>query len=384
MSATVSDRHLRQALRLAAKGRYRTAPNPRVGAVVTDSEGVVVGRGFHRALGESHAEVVALNEAGAKAHGGSLYVTLEPCSHHGRTPPCTAAVLESGVRRVVACHVDPNPSVSGQGFHTLARAGLEVKWGERMEEALALNLGFVVSHLLKRPQVSLKWAMSLDGRIATSAGESQWISSPKGRRWALALREEHDAILVGSGTALTDDPSLDRRLGYSGSPNTRVILDRRLRLQADARLFAAEGPVLVYTESADASRKKALEGAGARVIRRAQLTLPKVLRDLHRRGVQSLLVEGGGMILGAFVGADLFDRVEVCCAPMLIGAEGAPGPVGGTGVDTLASSPRLTDLEVRRRGPDLILSALRRGLLAELETRLEAATSAQTTSSSRG
>lgn len=373
--ATVSDRHLREALRLAAKGRYRTAPNPRVGALVTNSKGVVVGRGFHRALGQDHAEVVALREAGARARSGTLYVTLEPCSHQGRTPPCTRAVFESGVRRVVACHVDPNPRVAGAGFQALAAAGVKVEWGALMDEAIAMNLGFVVSHLLARPQVTLKWAMSLDGRIATTGGESQWISSPSGRQWALALREEHDAIVVGSGTALADDPSLNRRLGYARSSNTRVILDRRLRLSPSARLFAAEGPVVVYTESSNAERKKELQRAGARVVRRKRLSLAKMLGDLHRRGVQSLLVEGGGTILGAFMAEGMFDRVEVLCAPMLIGGDGAPGPVGGAGIDALASSPRLEAFKVGRRGPDVILSTMRKGRLEELGAMLKTAAS---------
>ncbi len=161
---------------------------------------------------------------------GTLYVTLEPCAHHGRTPPCVDAVLASGVRRVVAAHVDPDPRTAGQSFRRLRESGVEVEWGVLDREAIELNLRFVVSKLLGRPEVTLKWAMSLDGKIATAGGESRWISSPPGRRWALGLREEHDAMLVGSGTVLADDPALDRRIGWADAPNTRVVLDRRLRV----------------------------------------------------------------------------------------------------------------------------------------------------------
>ncbi len=232
--------HLRRALRLAARGRYRTSPNPNVGAVLV-RDGEVVGSGWHRQAGGPHAEVEALREAGAHsedaARGATLFVTLEPCAHHGRTPPCADAVIAAGIARVVACHRDPDPRVSGEGFAKLRAAGIAVESGFLVEEAVKLNLAFLIAATLGRPAVTLKWAMSLDGRIATATGESQWISSPRGRRWALELREEHDAILVGSGTLLADDPRLDRRLGLSAGPNLRVVLDRRLRTPPTARLL---------------------------------------------------------------------------------------------------------------------------------------------------
>jgi diaminohydroxyphosphoribosylaminopyrimidine deaminase/5-amino-6-(5-phosphoribosylamino)uracil reductase len=357
---------LRAALRLAVKGRYRAAPNPMVGAIVADRDGKVVGRGYHRAAGEAHAEAVALAEAGEQARGGTLWVTLEPCAHHGRTPPCVDAVLASGVRRVVACHVDPDPRTSGRGFARLRAAGVEVEWGALDREAVELNLRFVIDRMLGRPLVTLKWAMSLDGKIATASGESRWISSPAGRRWALGLREEHDALLVGSGTVLADDPALDRRLGLARSPNTRVVLDRRLRTPPSARLFTVRGRVLVYTESDDAARAAALAERAADVVRLQAVTPAAVLDDLHRRGVQSVLVEGGGGVHGAFLAADLFDRVEVCCAPLLIGGDAAPAPVGGAGTAALASSPRLEAVRVGRRGPDVVLAGVRAGRVDQL------------------
>jgi diaminohydroxyphosphoribosylaminopyrimidine deaminase/5-amino-6-(5-phosphoribosylamino)uracil reductase len=275
-------------------------------------------------------------------------------------------VLDSGVRRVVSCHADPDPRTAGRSFQKLREAGLEVEWGVLDREAVELNLRFVVDHMLGRPLVTLKWAMSLDGRIATAGGESQWISSPEGRRWALGLRESHDALLVGSGTVLADDPSLDRRLGWAGAPNTRVVLDRRLRVDPGARLFRASGPVLFYTESTDSGRHAALAGRGAEIVVLAAVTPRGVLDDLRRRGVQSVLVEGGGEVLGALLAADLFDRVEVCCAPLLIGGERAPGPLRGAGAAALDAAPRLESIAVKRRGPDVILSGIRDGRVGEL------------------
>jgi len=336
-----------------------------VGALVVQG-GEVVGSGWHRQVGGPHAEVFALNEAGERARGATLYVTLEPCAHHGRTPPCADAAIAAGVARVVACHADPDPRVSGQGFAKLRAAGIEVEVGPLAAEAVRLNLRFLVAATLGRPAVTLKWAMSLDGRIATANRESQWISSPQGRRWALALREEHDATLVGIGTALADDPRLDRRLGLAGAPNTRVVLDRRLRLPPEARLFTVSGPVLIYTESPDRERRRALEERGATVVPLAAVEPAAVLADAYGRGLRSVLVEGGAGVLALFAESGTYDRVMVDCAPLLIGGVGAPGPLAGAGFPSLASAPRLEDLEARRRGGDLILTGYRQGCLPDL------------------
>ncbi len=331
-----------------------------VGALVV-SDGVVVGSGSHRQVGGPHAEVEALRAAGPAARGASLYVNLEPCCHHGRTPPCVDAVLAAGISRVVACHRDPDPRVAGQGFDRLRQAGVEVEVGELAAEAIRLNFRFLVAATLRRPAVTLKWAMSLDGRIATATGESQWISSPAGRRWALALREEHDAILVGSGTVLADDPRLDRRLGLAGKPNLRVVLDRRLRTPPTARLFTVEGPVLIYTESS-----AALEAQGVQVARLPEVTPQTALADLYERGVRSVLVEGGAEVLASFVASGCYDRVAVDCAPLLIGGRSAPGPLGGEGFRVLSQAARLDGLEVRRRGGDAILTGYRHGCLPDI------------------
>ena len=355
---------LRRALRLAARGRYRTSPNPMVGAVVV-RQGRVIGGGYHRQVGGPHAEVEALRDAGDRARGATLYVTLEPCDHQGRTAACTEAVKQAGIRRVVACHRDPNPEVRGGGFGRLREAGIEVEHGFLVEQAVRLNWRFLVAALERRPAVTLKWAMSLDGRIATAAGESQWISSPDGRRWGLDQRERHDAILVGIGTALADDPRLDRRLGRGFGANVRVVLDRRLRISPAARLFEIAGEVVIYTEATDEIAVRRLEDT-AIVVPLSVVEPATVLADLYQRGVRSLLVEGGATVASAFVEAGLFDRVAVDCAPLLIGGQQAPGPLGGHGFAALAEAPRLADLRSRRTGDDVILSGFRERCLPDL------------------
>ncbi len=383
--------YLRQALKLAARGRYRTSPNPMVGAVVVRG-GDVVGSGWHRELGGPHAELEALAMAGERARDATLYVTLEPCNHHGRTPPCSGQVLAAGIRRVVACHRDPNPGVRGGGFERLRAAGVEVSSGHLVDQAVRLNWRFLVAAREQRPAVTVKWAMSLDGRIASATGESQWISSPAGRRWGLDQRECHDAILVGSETALADDPRLDRRRGRAGGPNVRVVLDRRLRMPPAARMLAVPpkrgernvplaplrgdmppkadkrntaGEVLIYTESTDRDACRALERRGATVETLPVVEPAAVLADLYRRGIRSLLVEGGATVASAFVAAGLYDLIAVDCAPMLLGGERARGPLGGAGF-RLDAAPRLDALHVARRGEDLILSGFREQCLPDL------------------
>lgn len=356
---------MRRALTLAARGRYRTSPNPMVGAVVV-RDGARVGEGWHRAVGGPHAEVEALREAGEAARGATVVVTLEPCRHHGRTPPCVDALVAAGVQRVIVGHLDPDERMRGGGVEALRRAGIDVATGLLADEAIRLNLRYLVPKLLGRPLVTLKWAMSLDGRIATEQGESQWITSPPARRWALALREEHDAVLVGSGTVLADDPRLDRRLGLAGEAGLRVVLDRRLRVGPGARLLAGGGPVLLYTESNDTARQRELASRGASVVPLPAVTPSSVLADLARRGVGSVLVEGGAEVAASFVRAGAFDRVLVAVAPLLIGGERARGPLAGDGLGPLAELPRLEGWRWARRGGGLTIEGLRAGCSREL------------------
>ena len=360
-----------RALTLARRGRSTTAPNPMVGSVVV-RDGSVVGEGWHQRTGGEHAEVMALERAGDRARGGTIYVTLEPCNHDGRTPPCAGRILESGVQRVVFAHRDPNPEVTGGGAARLREAGLRVESGLLADQAVEMNVPFLTRVLHRRPAVTLKWAMSLDGRIATATGDSQWISSEQGRRWALELREEHQAIVVGSGTALADDPRLDRRVGRAEGPIVRVVLDRRLRLSAGARMFEVEGPVVIYaTEpvagaAAWADRRDRLREAGADVVVFEAVEPAAVVADLAGRGVSAVLVEGGAGVLEAFASSGVWERAAVCCAPLLIGGGSAPGPLGGDGVQKLADAWRLDRLRVRRRGRDVILLGYRQGCLPEL------------------
>jgi diaminohydroxyphosphoribosylaminopyrimidine deaminase/5-amino-6-(5-phosphoribosylamino)uracil reductase len=340
-----------------------------VGAVLV-RDGKIVGEGWHREIGGPHAEVEALRAAAAispnSARGATLYVTLEPCSHFGRTPPCADAVIAAGIARVVACVGDPNPKVAGKGFARLREAGIDVEVGALAADAIRINLPFFVSQVLGRPAVTLKWAMSLDGKIATVAGESRWISSPEARKASLALREEHDAILVGVGTVLADDPRLDRRLGRARGPILRVVLDRRLRTPPSAQMFQVDGPVVLFTESDDAAKGAALAAAGAEVVRLPAVEPAAVLAALFERGVRSVLVEGGGEIHSSFVAAGAYDAVQVDAAPLLIGGATAPTPLGGPGFARLDEAPRLERIETIRRGEDVILSGLRSGCLEEL------------------
>lgn len=357
---------LRRALRLAARGRWRASPNPRVGAVVVNG-GEVVGEGWHRQVGGPHAEIEAFRAAGERTRGATLYVSLEPCAHFGRTPPCADATIAAGIVRVVACTRDPDPRVAGGGFAKLRAAGIEVEHGFLVEEAVRLNWRFLAAAVYKRPAVTLKWAMSLDGRIATAGGDSQWISSPAGRRWALEQREENDAVLVGSGTALADDPRLDRRLGLAGKPGLRVVLDRRLRLLPTARLFDVPGAILVYTSPAsEGARADALRQRGAEVVVLPEVLPDAVLADLYARGQRSLLVEGGGEVAAAFSTTLLFDQVAALCAPLLIGGREAKGPLGGGGFEPLGAAPRLTATKVEKKGADAVLTAFRASCLPDL------------------
>jgi diaminohydroxyphosphoribosylaminopyrimidine deaminase/5-amino-6-(5-phosphoribosylamino)uracil reductase len=361
-------RFMRRALELAERGRGRTSPNPMVGAVVVSGD-TIVGEGFHERAGGPHAEVVALAAAGARSRGATLYVTLEPCSHHGRTPPCAPAVVAAGVRRVVAALVDPDPRVSGRGLATLRAAGVEVAAAVLTDEAERQNRVFVGAMRLGRPHVTLKAAMTLDGRIADLHGESKWITGAQARAVAHRLRSESDAIVVGVGTALRDDPALTVRLDtpWPREPY-RVVLDTHARTPADARLIATGTPAraLVMT-GAEASRDRvaALTAAGAAVlpvvVRDGHVDLRAVLDALAAREVRAVLVEGGGEVHGAFLDAGLVDRVAVFIAPRLLGGRGAISAIQGVG-SPLKSALHLSALEVIHVGDDVLIEAdVRRG-----------------------
>ena len=318
--------YMERALLLAGRARGRTTPNPLVGAVVVTPEGVVAGSGFHERAGEAHAEVHALREAGESARGATLYCTLEPCSHVGRTPPCVDRILESGVARVVAAVEDPNPIVAGRGLARLRQAGVRVDVGPGGDAARRLNRPFFSAMRRGRPYVIVKAVTSLDGRVAMAGGTPTRLSSPATDRRTHALRAEVDAVAVGSGTVLADDPLLTARGIYRSRPLARVIFDRRLRTPASARVFATRGagPIIVVAgPDAPAGAARALASAGAEVVA-ADGSLTGALRLLPAMGVQSILVEGGPTVHAALWRERAADAVRLVVAPRALGAAGVP------------------------------------------------------------
>ena len=314
---------MEQALALAALGEGTTAPNPRVGCLLV-RDGEVVGRGWHRAAGLPHAEAMALAEAGPRAAGATLYVNLEPCAHQGRTPPCASGLVAAGVRRVVAAVGDPDPRVDGRGFAELRRAGIAVEVGLLAEQAERLNAGFLRRHRAGRPHVTLKAALSLDGMLSGLAGRSRWITGEAARRFAHRLRFGHDAILVGAETVRRDDPRLTARLPGVLRQPLPVVLAPELRLPSQAALFGGARRPRVYVREGLAAEGE-WEGRADLVpvpAPEGRLAPAEVLADLHRQGVQSVLVEGGGRTFAGFLQAGLVDAVALFVAPLLLGARG--------------------------------------------------------------
>jgi diaminohydroxyphosphoribosylaminopyrimidine deaminase/5-amino-6-(5-phosphoribosylamino)uracil reductase len=349
---------MRRALSLAARGRGQVSPSPLVGCVITETGGSIVGEGYYLYERVKHAETLALEEAGTKAEGATAYVSLEPHAHHGRTPPCTDALIRAGVRRLVAPIEDPNPKVSGKGFAHLRGAGLTVETGLLAHEAARLNEKYIHFMRHARPFVHLKLASSLDGRIATRTGDSRWITGEGARARVHELRHEYDAILIGSGTAIADNPLLTDRSGKPRRlPLARVLLDPSLRLSPDSQLAlsAHDAPVLLFTsESADASAVEALERRGIEVLREGDgRNLNNVLKQLGSRSIQSVLVEGGANVAGAFLDAHLVDKVSFFIAPLVIGGCDAPRAVGGTGARKISDAMRLREVEHKQHGPDI-------------------------------
>lgn len=359
-----------RALELAELGRYGASPNPMVGAVVLDSHGDVVGEGAHLRCGGEHAEIAALTAAGARAVGGTIVVTLEPCAHHGRTPPCVEAVLAAGVRRVVIGTVDPNPLVHGAGVKTLREAGVEVVEGVMADRCADLNRRFF--HFIRSglPYVTLKMAMTLDGKLAARGGRSRWITSEASRREGYALREEMDALLVGVGTVLADDPRLLRHLGVNPNPGMlRVVLDSHLRMPAGAMLLEhrPEEVVVFSLDEAPALARSTIARSGARVISvgddgRGRCDLRQVLRWLGEHGVTSVLVEGGGEVHWSFLQEGLGQRLHAFIAPLVLGGREATPAVGGAGFPSPQEGVRLDLLEVRRLSEDIVIVAEVRGV----------------------
>jgi len=347
--------YMDRALLLAERGRGRTSPNPLVGAVVVSPDGVIVGQGFHRRVGEAHAETIALDEAGARARGATLYCTLEPCSHRGRTGPCAERIVSAGISRVVAAIQDPNPLVNGKGFEHLRAHGIAVDVGLGASDARRLNQPFFTVMREHRPFVVLKAAMSTDGYIAEAPGKRTMLTSAEADRHAHLFRAEVDAIAVGSETILVDDPLLTARGAYRERPLTRVVFDRRLRTPAHAAVLStlAAGPVMIMAsaESAcSAELREPLEARGARVEAVEGPTLRAAFERLADLGIESLLLEGGSEVHAAAWDEDLVDLVSIYVCPRVIGPGGVPF-LGGRAFDASA----LIDRREERLGPDTLI-----------------------------
>ena len=357
-----------RALELADLAVGRTSPNPAVGAVVV-RDGRIVGEGYTQPPGQAHAEAMALREAGPRADGAELYVTLEPCCHFGRTPPCTEAILSARIRKVFVATRDPFPAVDGRGIEALQTAGLDVALGDREIEAVRLNRAFF--HMVRqgRPFVTAKWAMTLDGKLATSRGDSKWISSSMSRQIVHQERDASDAIVVGIGTVLADDPRLTVRLDSNGPRRSarptgpvRVVVDTFARTPITSQLLTdvEAAPVLIATtDAADPERVRSLRQAGAEVIGFPLLDhavdLQAVLEGLGQRGINRVLLEGGSTLFGSFFESNLIDRVLAFVAPCLAGGQQALSPIGGTGIEQMSEARRLADVTYRSIGTDLLM-----------------------------
>ncbi|MDQ7782603.1 MAG: bifunctional diaminohydroxyphosphoribosylaminopyrimidine deaminase/5-amino-6-(5-phosphoribosylamino)uracil reductase RibD [Desulfomonilaceae bacterium] len=350
-----------RALELARRALGKTSPNPAVGAVIVKA-GKIVGEGYHRAAGKPHAEVEAIRSAGSDARGADLFVTLEPCNHHGRTPPCTEAIQEAGIKRVWYGMDDPNPGVRGGGAKTLRAAGIEVIGGVHENLCRRLNEVYLTNIKLHRPFVFLKLAMSLDGRIATRSGHSQWISSPESRAKVHRLRDRVSAVMVGIGTVLSDDPSLTTRLhGRQGRDPVRIVADSNLRTPLTAKIFnpsSSSGVIIGTKKNPPSDLRVKLEQKGAKIVRtsgKAQVDIPDLLARVYRTGITSVLIEGGGQLAWSALEAKVVDRCLFFYSPMIIGGESAPTGIMGTGIRTLDEAPRLVDSRSSRVGGDLLL-----------------------------
>ena len=350
---------MRHALLLAGRGRGRVEPNPLVGAVVLDATGHAVGEGWHQQFGGPHAEVHALAAAGDRARGGTLVVTLEPCCHWGKTPPCTDAVLRAGVRRVVAAMADPFPKVAGGGLQLLREAGVAVEVGLLEAEARRLNAPYLKLLRTGRPWVHLKWAMTLDGKIATGTGDSRWISGEESRRRVHELRGRMDAVIVGRGTVAADDPLLTARPpGPRAAARVVLTASGELPERCQLRATAREVPVIVFTGAGNEGKLAGWAADGAEVVALAVgdngVSIDAVLADLGRRRMTNVLVEGGAGVHGAFLDARAADEVHVFVAPKLAGGAG-PGPVDGRGADRIADALALTAFTATASGEDVYL-----------------------------
>lgn len=354
---------MREALRIAKNALGRTSPNPLVGAVVV-KDGKIIAEGWHRQAGTPHAEIHALNMAGELARGATLYVTLEPCSHFGRTPPCAQKIIDCGIKKVVAAMKDPNPKVSGRGFELLKSAGIEVEVGICESEARKLNEIFIKWIKTGLPFVTMKFASSLDGKIATATGESQWITCLESRKFVHKLRDINDAVLVGIGTVLADNPSLTTRLIEGKSP-IRVILDSKARISLDSKVLTDKSArtIIAVTENAPPEKISALKACGAEVIIAGyeQIDLKMLMKMLAAQEITSILVEGGGQVHFSMMKAGLVDKIYGFIAPKIIGGSKSLTAVEGEGFLKLSEAMTLKNFTSEKIGEDILISGYVKG-----------------------
>lgn len=355
-TATADEMFMSEALTLAKKGIGWTSPNPMVGAVIV-KRGKIIGRGYHRKAGGAHAEIEALAGVGTGARGATLYVNLEPCSHFGKTPPCTEAIINAGLKRVVCSAIDPNPQVQGRGVERLKQFGISVSIGVNKEKARSLNEAFFVFHEKKRPFVALKFAMSLDGKLATRTGDSKWITGEEARKFARNLRGAHQGVLVGVNTVIRDNPNLGTRTKGKKDP-VRIIVDSHLRIPRDAQVLRDTNVIIATTSAAPRAKIQKIEKRGIRILvfKSAKVPVPQLLSELRKQEIISVFVEGGGEILGSFIDARLADKAYIFCAPILVGGKDAHS-IGGKGVQKIAQALRFKEMTVKSFGDDILITA---------------------------
>lgn len=357
----MNEKYMRRALELARMARGRTSPNPMVGAVIVKN-GEIVGEGWHQMAGTPHAEIHALRQAGSQATEAEIYVTLEPCCHKGRTGPCTEALVRAGIAKVYIAMTDPNPKVAGKGIEFLRSKGIEVITGVLTSEAAELNAAFIKWISCGLPFVILKSGMSLDGKIATTTGDSKWITGPEARHQVHQIRDSVDVILTGIGTVLADNPELTTRLPEGGHNPVRVVLDRMARIPLTSKILNDNAsPVVIFvSKDADENRLKAIQEKGAEVVPIATcssgIDLHAVLRQIGQRGYSSILVEAGSTLNSTFLSENLIDRMVLFFAPRIIGGSLAPGAFGGDGIASLSDSVELEDIEITSVGADLMIN----------------------------
>lgn len=351
---------MKKALGLALKARGRTSPNPMVGAVVVKSDRII-GEGYHMMAGTPHAEVIAIEKAGRDAKDSTLYVNLEPCCHKDKkTPPCTGAIIKAGIRRVVVAMIDPNPKVSGKGIDELRSAGIRVDTGIMGDDARRLNEAYIKFITQKRPFVILKLAQSIDGKIATSTGESRWITGERARRLVHQIRDMVDAVMVGIGTVKKDDPSLDCRLKEGRNPY-RIILDSNLSIPLSSRVLKhGDGKtIIVTTEKADKDKVKELEGSQNRVIfvkdRDGLIDMRDLMDELGRMNIMSIMIEGGSSVSASALSSGIVDKVMFFISPMIIGGIDSIPSIGGNSPAFLKDAIKLKEVKARRLGEDILL-----------------------------